>query len=263
MVQQRPMLRAMTQLEIHQFPCLSDNYGYLLHDPASGETACIDTPDADAYLAQARAKGWRITQVWNTHWHPDHAGGNAEIKAATGCTIYGPAEVAAKFPLDQALGGGDIVRLGQHSAHIIDVGGHTAGHIAYHLPDASVAFVGDALFALGCGRMFEGTPPQFWASLLRLRALPPETMLYCAHEYTASNARFALYADPDNTALQAYVDEVAQRHAKDRPTVPFLLSREMATNPFLRADDPAMQARWGGGAPAETFAALRAAKDSF
>lgn len=257
------MLRAMTQLEIHQFPCLSDNYGYLLHDPATGETACIDTPDADAYLAQARAKGWRITQIWNTHWHPDHAGGNAAIKAATGCIIYGPAEVAAKFPLDHALGGEDSARLGQHVAQVIDVGGHTAGHIAYHLPDRSVAFVGDALFALGCGRMFEGTPQQFWASLLRLRELPPETLLYCAHEYTASNARFALHADPDNTALQAYADEVAQQRAAHKPTVPFPLAREMATNPFLRADDPAIQARWGGAEASATFAALRAAKDSF
>ncbi|MFC3097577.1 hydroxyacylglutathione hydrolase [Alteraurantiacibacter palmitatis] len=250
-------------IEVHQFPCLSDNYGYLLHDPASGETACIDTPDANENLRQARAKGWRITQIWNTHWHPDHAGGNAAIKAATGCRIYGPAEVAARFPLDHPLAGGDSVTLGTARAQVIDAGGHTAGHIAFHLPDAGIAFVGDALFALGCGRMFEGTPPQFWSSLLRLRALPPETLLYCAHEYTASNARFALHADPDNADVQAYAAEVTRLRAAGTPTVPFRLAREMATNPFLRADDPAIQARWGGSEASETFAALRAAKDSF
>lgn len=251
-------------LQIHQFACLSDNYGYLVHDPASGETTCIDTPDAEAYLAQAEGVGWTITQIWNTHWHPDHAGGNAAIRAATGCTIFGPAEVATKFPLDVALAGGDSVALGTHAAGVIDVGGHTAGHIAYHLPDSSLAFVGDALFALGCGRMFEGTPEQFWASLSRLKALPAETLLYCAHEYTASNAKFALHADPDNSQLQGYADEITAARAADWPTVPFPLARELVTNPFLRADDPAMQARWGiPGDAVATFAALRAAKDTF
>jgi len=250
-------------LQIHQFACLSDNYGFLIHDPASGETACIDTPDAAAYLAGAEAMGWRITQIWNTHWHPDHAGGNAAIQAATGCTISGPAEVQAHFPLDHALAGGDMVTLGGRTAAVIDVGGHTNGHIAYHLPDSAVAFVGDALFALGCGRMFEGSAPQFWASLSRLKALPGETSLYCAHEYTASNARFASHADPDNAALAGYVREIGERRAAGLATVPFGLARELAANPFLRADDPAMQARWGGGDAAATFAALRAAKDSF
>jgi hydroxyacylglutathione hydrolase len=250
-------------IEIHQFACLADNYGYLAHDPASGETACIDTPDADACLQQAAAQGWRITQIWNTHWHPDHAGGNAAIKAATGCAIHGPAEVAAHFPLDHPLAGGDTLTLGGAQAEVIDVGGHTSGHIAYHVAHSGVAFVGDALFALGCGRMFEGTAPQFWASLARLKALPAATTLYCAHEYTAANARFASHADPDNAALADYVAEIAARRAAGLPTVPFPLARELATNPFLRADDAAMQARWGGGAPHETFAALRAAKDSF
>ncbi|MEO0063158.1 MAG: hypothetical protein RLZZ08_1718 [Pseudomonadota bacterium] len=250
-------------LQIHQFPCLSDNYGYLLHDPASGETACIDTPDADAYLREAEAKGWRITQVWNTHWHGDHAGGNAAIQAATACTISGPEEVRAHFPLDRAVAGGDTVAIGQFTAQVIDVGGHTKGHVAYHLPQADVAFVGDSLFALGCGRMFEGTPPQFWDSLSRLKALPAQTSIHCAHEYTASNARFALHADPENGALADYAAEVARRRDAGEWTVPFPLARELATNPFLRADDPQMQARWGGGDAVETFAALRAAKDSF
>jgi len=251
-------------LEVHQFPCLSDNYGFLLHDPASGETACIDTPDAAEYLRQAEAKGWRITQIWNTHWHPDHAGGNAAIKAATGCRITAPDAEASKIAgIDRTVSHGDTVALGDWQAEVIDVGGHTLGHIAYHLPAAGIAFVGDSLFALGCGRMFEGTAPQFWASLARLKALPAETTLYCAHEYTQANARFALHADPDNAALQAYAREVDERRARGEPTVPMQLGRELAANPFLRADSEAMRQRWGGAAPAETFARLRQAKDSF
>ena len=250
-------------LEIHQFPCLSDNYGFLVHDPVSQETACIDTPDADAYLREAAAKGWQITQIWNTHWHPDHAGGNAAIKAATGCTIVAPAEVERISPIDRVVVDGDTVTLGDHVARVFDVGGHTNGHIAYHLAEDRVAFVGDSVFALGCGRMFEGTAPQFWASLDRIRALPPETMLYCAHEYTQSNAKFALHADPDNAELQAYVREIDERRSRHEPTVPTTLERELKTNPFLRADHDGLRARWGGGAPHETFAALRAAKDNF
>ena len=251
-------------LEVHQFPCLSDNYGYLLHDTASGETTCIDTPDADAYLREAAAKAWTITQIWNTHWHPDHAGGNEAIKAATGCSIVAPAAEAARITgIDREVSHGDRVALGDYTASVIDVGGHTLGHIAYYLPEASLAFVGDSVFALGCGRMFEGTPSQFWASLLRVKALPAETTLYCAHEYTASNARFAVHADPDNAALAAYAAEVTAKRAAGEWTVPTRLDRELATNPFLRADDPALAARWGGGDAIATFAALRAAKDSF
>lgn len=251
-------------LEVHQFACLSDNYGFLLHDAESGETACIDTPDADAYLREAAAKGWQITHIWNTHWHPDHAGGNEAIKAATGCTVIAPAAESDKIAgVDKVVKQGDITCLGDYEARVIDVGGHTMGHIAYHLPEAGIAFVGDSVFALGCGRMFEGTPPQFWASLSRIKALPPETLLYCAHEYTASNARFALHADPDNKALQDYADAVTTARAADKPTVPTTLARELAANPFLRADDPDMQARWGGGDAVATFAALRSAKDNF
>ena len=251
-------------LQVHQFPCLSDNYGYLLHDPDSGETACIDTPDAEAYLREAAANGWQITQIWNTHWHPDHAGGNEAIKAATGCTVIAPVgEVDKIAGIDRAVGQGDTVEIGAYTAQVIDVGGHTMGHIAYHVPEAGIAFVGDSVFALGCGRMFEGTAPQFWESLSRVKALPPETLLYCAHEYTASNARFAVHADPDNAELADYVAEITDKRSRDEWTVPSRLERELATNPFLRADDPAMQARWGGIAPHETFAAIRAAKDSF
>ena len=251
-------------IEVHQFACLSDNYGFLLHDSESGETACIDTPDSEAYLREAAAKGWPITHIWNTHWHPDHAGGNAAIKAATSCEVVGPAEVERLGTApDRIVADGDTVSLGLYQARVIDVGGHTMGHIAYHLPEAGLAFVGDSVFALGCGRMFEGTAPQFWASLARLKALPPETTLYCAHEYTASNARFAVHADPDNDVLCAYADEVTGKRARGEWTVPTTLERELAANPFLRADNPALQARWGGGDAVATFAALRSAKDSF
>lgn len=251
-------------LLIHQFPCLSDNYGFLVHDPVSGETVCIDTPDADEYLRQAETKGWRITQIWNTHWHRDHAGGNLAIKAATGCTITAPLGDAGKIEgVDRTVDQGDTVTLGTFTAQVINVGGHTLGHVAYHLPEAGVAFVGDSLFALGCGRMFEGTAPQFWDSLSRLKTLPARTDIYCAHEYTQANARFAVHADPDNAALMAYADDVAGLRAQGRPTVPFVLERELATNPFLRADDEGLQERWGGGDAVAVFAALREAKNGF
>ncbi|UIP05526.1 hydroxyacylglutathione hydrolase [Erythrobacter sp. SDW2] len=250
-------------LQIHQFPCLSDNYGYLVHDPASGETAAIDTPDGAEYLRQAQTKGWIITQIWNTHWHPDHAGGNKAIVEATSATIIAPQEVEKISAIDRVVAHGDTVALGGFTADVIDVSGHTNGHIAYHLPQAGVAFVGDSVFALGCGRMFEGEPKQFWDSLSRIKALPPETMLYCAHEYTESNARFAVHADPDNEQLRAYAAWVIEMRKTGEPTVPTELGKELATNPFLRADDPVLAAKWGGSTPAETFAALRAGKDNF
>ena len=251
-------------LQVHQFPCLSDNYGFLVHDPDSGETVCIDTPEADVILREAEAKGWQITQIWNTHWHPDHAGGNEAIKKATGCTIVAPAAEAERIAeIDRTVADGDRVAIGAHEAKVIDVGGHTTGHIAYHLPQDDIAFVGDSVFALGCGRMFEGTAEQFWASLERIKALPPVTVLYCAHEYTKANAAFALHADPENEALQAYAREVKDKRAREEATVPTTLKRELKSNPFLRADAPEMREKWGGSAPHETFAALRSAKDAF
>jgi len=250
---------------IHQFPCLNDNYGYLVHEPVSGETAAIDTPDAGRYLEEAEAKGWTITQIWNTHWHPDHAGGNLRLLEATGCRIIGPAGEAEKIPgLDQAVKGGDVVTLGAATAAVIDVPGHTLGHIAYHFADQSAAFVGDSVFALGCGRVFEGTMEMMWESLKRIKALPPGTLLYCAHEYTASNARFAVTIEPENRALKDYVAWIEKQRSEGLPTVPALLERELATNPFLRADKPAMQLAMGHpGNAAATFGEIRGRKDRF
>ncbi len=252
-------------IKIHQFPCLKDNYGFLVHEPESGATVAIDTPDGEKYLAEAASLGWTITEIWNTHWHPDHAGGNELIKKETGCRVLGPSGEAGKIPaIDDALSGGDSVRLGGLEVHIIDVPGHTLGHIAYHIPEEKTAFVGDALFALGCGRVFEGDAKMMWTSLSRLKALPAETTIYCAHEYTQANARFALSVDPENAALVSYADEVSKKRERGDWTVPTVLSRELEANPFLRADDPALQAAMGhAGDPVATFAEIRARKDSF
>jgi len=247
------------------FPCLKDNYGFLLHDPESGETATIDTPEASRILEEADAKGWKITQIWNTHWHPDHAGGNADIVAKTGAKVVGPKEVEriGKGP-DRILNEGDSVKLGAVTATVLDTPGHTAGHIVYHLPDQKIAFVGDTLFALGCGRLFEGTAQQMWTSLGKLRALPDDTTVYCAHEYTQANAAFALSVDPENRDLQLYADEVATRRSAGRPTVPTNIGKEKRANPFLRADDPKLQAFVGhSGDVVATFAEVRERKNRF
>jgi hydroxyacylglutathione hydrolase len=255
----------MTQPIVHMFPCLSDNYGFLLHDPATGETASIDTPDGDRILAEARSKGWTITQVWNTHWHQDHAGGNELVKAATGCKIVGPKGEAHRIAgLDRLVIEGDEVKLGAITARVIDTPGHTAGHVVYSIPQHHIAFVGDTLFALGCGRLFEGTPQQMWTSLGKLRALPDDTAVYCAHEYTAANAKFALSIDADNPALNAYAAEISARRADNIPTVPTTLGREKTTNPFLRADDPGLQAAVGHvGDAVAAFAEIRERKNRF
>ncbi|MBV8593540.1 MAG: hydroxyacylglutathione hydrolase, partial [Caulobacteraceae bacterium] len=184
-------------VEIRQFACLADNYGFLVRDAATGATATIDTPDPGAILAALEQSGWTLDFIFNTHWHPDHAGGNAEVKAATGAVVVGPAEVAKIAPIDKVVSGGDRVRLGDTSFEVLDVGGHTLGHIAYVDRESGTAFVGDSLFALGCGRLFEGDAEQMWASLGRLVALPDATKVYCAHEYTAANAKFALSVDDD------------------------------------------------------------------
>ncbi|MBI1339000.1 hydroxyacylglutathione hydrolase [bacterium] len=250
---------------VHMFPCLQDNYGFLIHDPASGETATIDTPDAERILAEAASRGWKITQIWNTHWHPDHAGGNAAIKAATGCRITGPRGEADKIgTLDRLVGEGDEVALGGVVARVMDTPGHTAGHIVYALPEHKLAFVGDTLFALGCGRLFEGTPAQMWASLGKLRALPGDTKVYCAHEYTLSNLAFALSVDGRNPALHAYGDRVRALRERGQPTVPTTIADELAANPFMRADDPALQAAVGqSGDAVEAFREIRERKNVF
>lgn len=245
-------------LTVHQFPCLSDNYGFLVRDETSGKVATIDTPDADAILAELDTLGWSLDLILNTHWHPDHAGGNAALKKATGATITGPAEVTRIAPLDRVVRGGDIVLLGETRFEVIDSGGHTLGHIAYHDAADGVAFVGDTLFALGCGRLFEGTPEQMWESLSRITALPDDTVVYCAHEYTAANARFALSVD-DDPALKARADAVFAARERGEPTVPTTIGAEKATNPFLRAP----RLRPAASTPAQAFAEIRAAKDSF
>jgi len=256
----------MPKLEIRQFPCLSDNYGYLVHDTSSGETVAIDTPDADAYLDEAAKAGWTITQIWNTHHHFDHAGGNAALKAATGALITAPVYDRYRIsPADVFVEDGDCVKLGDFTAGIIFTPGHTMGHIVYDFASEHIAFVGDTLFALGCGRLFEGSPADMWASLSRLRQWPDDTVIFCAHEYTQANAAFALSVDPGNAALKAYADEVSARRAKNLPTVPTVLSREKAANPFLRADDPVLAGQVGlaGQDAVAVFAEIRARKDSF
>jgi hydroxyacylglutathione hydrolase len=239
-------------IEVVRIPALSDNYIWLAHDAASGETIVVDPAAAEPVLEAAAARGWTISAIWNTHWHPDHTGGNAAIKAATGCTITAPAAEAAKIPTaDRLVAEGDTVMLGDFAARVIDVPAHTAGHIAYHLPEAEIVFVGDTLFAMGCGRLFEGTAAQMFANMQRLAALPGETTVYCAHEYTQSNGRYALVAEPDNHALVARMAEVDAMRAQGLPTVPTTIALERATNPFMRA------------ASAEELAERRAAKDSF
>jgi hydroxyacylglutathione hydrolase len=239
-------------LDVLRVPVLSDNYVWLIHDAASRETVVVDPAVAEPVLEAAGQRGWRISQIWNTHWHPDHIGGNAAIQAATGCTITAPAAEAARIPVrDRLITPGETVQLGGHVAQVLDVGGHTLGHIAYWLADERLLFCGDALFAMGCGRLFEGTPDQMWASLSRLAALPDDAIVHCAHEYTLSNGRFALTVEPENAALAARMAQVQAARAQGQATVPFALEVERATNPFLRAGS------------VDEFARRRTAKDGF
>lgn len=258
----------MANLEVHQFGCLGDNYGYLVHEPKSGITIAIDTPEVGPIEAALATKGWTLTHIFNTHHHFDHAGGNEEIKANTGCTIYAPRDEKAPIAgVDQRVGGGDQVSLadGTVVADVIDVGGHTLGHIAYHFKEAGIVFVGDALFTLGCGRMFEGTPDQMWAGLDRLRALPEDTVVYCAHEYTEANLKFSLSVEPGNVDLLSRSKEILALRADNKPTVPTTIGAELATNPFLRPESENLQETIGKvGAPiVDIFAETRRLKDNF
>ncbi len=248
-------------LDIHLFPCLADNYGILIRDQATGLAATVDTPDAAAILAEADRLGWRLALVLNTHWHPDHAGGNQAIKDATGAEIVGPPEVTRIAPLDRPVAEGDEVALGETRLQVLQTNGHTNGHVSFYAPSARAVFVGDTLFALGCGRLFEGTAQDMWTSLARLTALPDDTQVYCAHEYTASNARFALSVDTD-PQVAARCAAVFAARAEGRPTVPTSIGLEKATNPFLRA--PLLAAALGTfSSDAEAFGLVRAAKDGF
>lgn len=256
----------MAKLEIHQFPCLNDNYGYLVHEPVSGATAAVDTPEVKPILAALEEKGWTLTHILNTHHHFDHAGGNAELKEKTGCTVIGPKGEKDLIPgIDRAVGEGDIVELGAARARVIEVPGHTRGHIAYSFDQEHVAFVGDTLFALGCGRLFEGTAQQMWSSLGKLMELPDDTVVYCAHEYTQANARFALSVEPDNAALAARAKEIDEKRARGEWTVPTTIGLEKRTNPFLRAASPDLRRVLGlEAAPdVDVFAETRKRKDNF
>lgn len=253
-------------LQIHQFACLNDNYSWLVHEPEANVTAVVDTPEVPAILRALDETGWSLTHILNTHWHPDHAGGNEELKAKTGCQIIGPRAEAKRIPgIERQVGDGDEVKFGNATAKVFDVPGHTAGHIAYWFAQDKVAFVGDTLFALGCGRLFEGTAQQMWTSLQKLMVLPPETKVYCAHEYTQSNARFALSVDPDNADLVARAKEIDAMRAKGIPTVPSSIGLELATNPFLRPTSPSLQRTLDmvGADAVSVFAETRKRKDNF
>ncbi len=232
----------MAALQIHQIPCLQDNYGYLIQDPDTGVTASIDTPDPAAIEQALAERGWQLDYILNTHHHADHAGGNLALKAKTGCLIVGSRSDAARIPgIDILVGEGDEFALGSHRARIFATSGHTIGHICYVFDDDHAAFVGDTLFSMGCGRLFEGTPAQMWESLQKLMALPDDVRVYCAHEYTQSNGRFAVTMEPRNAALAARVAEVAALRAANQPTVPSTIGIEKATNPFLRPASPELR----------------------
>lgn len=253
-------------LEIVTIPCLSDNYAFLAHDAASGQTALVDAPESGPILAELDKRGWKLSHVLLTHHHFDHVDGLPAILAIHPAKVVGAAADAHRLPpLDRQVEDGDTFEVGGEPVQVLDVSGHTIGHVAYYMPQSSVVFTADSLMALGCGRLFEGTAPQMWASLSKLAALPDETIVCSGHEYTQSNAKFAVTVDPDNAALRQRMAEINHARAEGRPTVPSTLALEKATNPFLRATDPAIQAYLGmeNANAAEIFAEIRARKDRF
>lgn len=253
-------------LEIVTIPCLSDNYAFLAHDHASGQTALVDAPEAGPILAELTARGWRLSHVLLTHHHWDHVDGLPGILEQHPAQVIGAVADAHRLPpLDKQVADGDRFEIGGEPVEVLDVSGHTVGHVAYYMPKSAVVFTADSLMALGCGRLFEGDAAQMWTSLSKLAALPDETSVCSGHEYTQSNARFAVTIDPDNTALQQRVHEIDQARAEGRATVPSNLGVEKATNPFLRATDPKIQAQLGmvGADPVAVFAEIRGRKDRF
>ncbi len=256
----------MSVLEIVLVPCLRDNYAYLLRDTATGAVGVVDPSEAEPVMKALAQHGWKLTHILNTHHHWDHTGGNPALKAATGAIVVGPKADEGRIPnIDVALDDGASWRLGQAEARILFIPGHTRGHIAFWFPESAAVFCGDTLFAIGCGRTFEGTAAQMWHSLGRLKALPPETRVYCGHEYTQSNARFALTVEPANAALQARAKAVDAARAKGLPTIPSTIAEERATNPFLRADEPGIAETIGlaGSDAVAVFAEVRLRKDNF
>lgn len=251
-------------LEIVTVPCRADNYAYLLHDPETGATAVVDVPDAAPVRAALADRGWDLTDILITHHHLDHIDGVADLKAETGARVVGAAADSHRLPpLDLAVAEGDRIHVGSVEGAVLEVSGHTIGHIAFHFPGS--VFTADSLMALGCGRLFEGDAPTMWESLCKIANLPPDTLVYSGHEYTTANGAFALTIDPANTALEARIDEVARKRAAGEPTVPSLLSDELATNPFLRAVAPEVKEHVGmsDAADVAVFAEIRQRKDNF
>jgi len=238
-------------VEVVPVPALSDNYIWMLRDPASGEVAVVDPGQDGPALDAANERGWRITHILTTHWHPDHTGGNAAIKAATGATVTGPAEAERLGPVDRIVAEGGRVLVGELEAEVWEIPAHTAGHIAFYFADQKMIFVGDTLFAMGCGRLFEGNAAQMFANMQRFATLPDDVRIYCGHEYTLANARFAAHVDPGNAAVAERLSQVAALRDRGEVTLPTTIGEERATNPFLRAADTAELAR------------LRTLKDSF
>ena len=255
----------MTNLQFFQFPCLSDNYGVLVHDPETANTASIDAPDADAVRNALSEKSWKLTHILVTHHHWDHTQGIEDLKSETGCNVIGPEAEAARIPtLDETVSDGDSFKFGGETVEVISTPGHTLGMVNYHFPHSNVVFTGDTLFALGCGRVFEGDPHMMWNSLTKLMKLPPNTAVYCGHEYTQANAEFSLTIDPENSKLVERAAEIAELRAGGQPTLPTTIGAELATNPFLRAADAGIRKNLGmeNASDADVFAEIRHRKDN-